>query len=113
MHSSRDSMKPYAMLGGGHLSSALYKSGDEGSGWKYRFNILRTSTSTGKSKHWLRPADIVDLLKLIQVLSAELADDGCMSERLRQELWWVSKSLEAINCYSPDHDSCGGMPDEV
>lgn len=106
MHKSRKSMKPYAMIGAGRLSSALYKSGDQDSGWQYRFNIFRTCESSGKPKYWLRPKEILDLLKLLQVLSSELAADGCMSETRRQELWWVSKSLEAINCYSPEPDDC-------
>ena len=37
--------KPYTMLGAGQLVSTIWKDGDEQSGWSYRFNVYRMSTT--------------------------------------------------------------------
>ena len=98
--------RPYFQVGAGCLSSAVYKSHEGGEDWRYRFNVVKTQFETGRLVHWLEPEDVKDLLKLIQVLCAELACDGCMHPEQKRELDWISKSLEAINCYSHERTAC-------
>lgn len=90
--------KPYAMLGAGQLSSALWKAGDEQSGWTYRFNIYRMSSRTGHVSELLRPQDVGDLVKLCQVLAAILADDGCVPRDQRRALAKLAADLDSITC---------------
>jgi glutaredoxin len=49
-------VKPYAMVGSGKLTSAIWKTGDEASGWRYRFNLFRMSAN-GRVEQRFRPAD--------------------------------------------------------
>jgi len=90
--------KPYVMLGAGQLSSALWKAGDEQSGWTYRFNIYRMSSRTGHVSELLRPQDVGDLVKLCQVLAAILADDGCVPRDQRRALAKLAADLDSITC---------------
>ena len=90
--------KPYAILGAGQLSSALWKAGDEQSGWTYRFNIYRMSSRTGHVSELLRPQDVGDLVKLCQVLAAILADDGCVPRDQRRALAKLAADLDSITC---------------
>ncbi len=98
-HTASDT-KPYEMMGAGRLSSALYKVGDETTVWRYRFNIYCTDFNSGRLSHWLQPDDLVDMLKLIQVIASELAFDGCLDKAQLDQMNWVAKCLEAINCQS-------------
>lgn len=88
--------RPYAMLGAGQIVSALWKDGDERSGWSYRFNIYRSNPSSGKVSQLLRPGDVKDLAKLCQVLAAVLADDGCLPDSQRRELAQLAQQLDVI-----------------
>ena len=88
--------KPYAMLGAGQLVSGIWKTGDERSGWAYRFNLYRTNHHTGHVSQLLRPADVPDLVKLCQVLAATLADDGCVAAPVRRALAQLATELDAI-----------------
>jgi len=88
--------KPYAMLGAGPLTSALWKAGDERSGWTYRFNIYRMSSRTGHVSELLRPKDVGDLVKLCQVLATTLADDGCIACNQRRALAKLAADLDSI-----------------
>jgi hypothetical protein len=88
--------KPYAMLGAGQLVSGIWKSGDEQSGWAYRFNVYRTNPRTGHVSQLLRPADVPDLVKLCQVLAATLADDGCIAVPLRRAMARLAAELDSI-----------------
>ena len=92
----RNKPKPYAMLGAGPLVSALWKTGDEPSGWSYRFNIYRMSPGSGQVSQLFRPADVLDLAKLCQVLAATLADDGCIPSRHRRALADLEAKLDGI-----------------
>lgn len=76
--------KPYAMVGSGRLASSIWKTGDESSGWEYRFNVFRLAPG-GRVGQRFRPNDLKDIVKLVKVLAAVLLDDGCISgkERLR------------------------------
>jgi hypothetical protein len=84
------------MLGAGQLVSAIWKSGDQQSGWTYRFNVYRSPPRTGHVSQLFRPADVQDLVKLCQVLAATLADDGCIATEQRRMLLDLAAKLDDI-----------------
>lgn len=88
--------KPMAMVGSGPLTSAIWKSGDEQGGWRYRFNLFRQLAGNGHVSQLFQPADLTHLVKLTQVLAAVLADDGCLSARQRQSLRELATQLDEI-----------------
>lgn len=88
-------VKPYAMLGAGSLVSTLWKTGDHQAGWRYGFNLFRM-THRGHVGQRFSPADLLDLLKLVRVLAATLADDGCLSPVRRRELARLATMLDQI-----------------
>lgn len=91
------STRPYAALGAGQLTSNLWKTGDERSGWSYRFNIYRISSQNGHVTQIFRPSDVPNLVKLCQVLAVTLADDGCIPADLCHDLADLSLKLDAIS----------------
>ena len=93
---SDKSLKPYAVIGAEQLTASLYKAGDEFTGFEYRFNVVRLERNSGRLLHWFRPADVVALLKLIRVLSAELDHDGCMNTSLRMQLRRISNHVDEL-----------------
>ena len=94
--SERSQEKPYAMLGAGDLTASLWKSGDERSGWHYYFNIYRTSSRNGHVSQLFSPKDVVDLVKLAQVLAFALSDDGCLDTETRDDLACLSGCLDDV-----------------
>jgi len=87
--------KPYAMIGAGNLVSTLWKTGNELAGWRYRYNLYRM-TEHGYVGQRFSPDDLVDLVKLVQVLAATLADDGCLAPIRRSELARLAAMLDQI-----------------
>lgn len=87
--------KPYAQVGAGRLASTLWKFGDQYAGWYYRFNIFWI-TDRGRVGQRFSPSDIVDLVKLARVLSATLAEDGCLSHTQRCELTRLVTLLDQV-----------------
>jgi hypothetical protein len=85
---------PYATMGAGSLVSMLWKLGDERSGWRYRFNLFRLSPRSGSVTQQFRPQDLGEFAKLLQVLTFTLADDGCLSEELRNDLLCLNIRLD-------------------
>jgi len=67
------------LVGAGPLTSAIWKLGDEESGWRYRFNVVRQSTPNGCVTDLFQPMDLICFIKLIQVLATEIAHDGCLT----------------------------------
>jgi hypothetical protein len=49
----------------------------------------------------LHPSDVVDLVKLCQVLAATLVDDGCISSDDRRLLQELAAELDAITNREP------------
>lgn len=88
--------KPYCSIGAGSLSSFLWKRGDQVAGFRYRFNLFRLHARTGQVSQTLRPSDLHDLAKLIQVLAAVTADDGCLPDAQRRELYRLAGSLDEM-----------------
>lgn len=94
--------KPMAMVGAGTLASAIWKTGDEASGWRYRFNVFRQLPGNGRVSQLFQPADLRDWVKLTQVLAAVLADDGCLSRKDRRLLRRLAVELDEVNqCMGP------------
>lgn len=87
--------KPYAMVGAGALASTVWKDGSEFGGWQYRFNVFRLNQN-GSVGQKFTPADLKHLVKLTQVLASVLADDGCVSNEEREELFQLAESLDDI-----------------
>jgi hypothetical protein len=71
--------KPYCTLGAGQLTSFVWKSGDAVAGWRYRFNVFRLASQTGQVSQYFDPSDLMHFVKLLQVLTSELSDDGCLA----------------------------------
>jgi len=105
---STKSRKPYTVIGAERLTSSLYKTGDELTGFKYRFNIVRLNNHTGRVNQWFRPNDLVALMKLTQVLASELNHDGCGDAALRQQLRRIAAVLDrTLDEIASQHTSDG------
>ncbi len=76
--------KPYCSIGAGQLTAFLWKDGDRVGGARYRFNAFRLLKGNGKVSQSFRPADLKSFAKLIQVLTALIADDGCLEDAERR-----------------------------
>jgi hypothetical protein len=92
-----DTRRPYAAVGAGPLTATIWKSGDECSGWRYAFNVFRQSRRTGRVTQLYQPDDVVDFVKLCQVLATVLADDGCLDTRLRHDLAQLAATLASVS----------------
>lgn len=86
--------KPYLLAGAGPLTATIWKDGDCHAGWDYRFNIVRTSRTTGRVTQCFAPRNIRHLAKLVQVLAFILADDGCLEPGRRDELKELASRME-------------------
>jgi len=96
--------KPVMLVGAGPLTSAIWKLGNEESGWRYRFNVVRQSAPGGCVTDLFQPMDLIHFIKLIQVLAAEIANDGCLTHDERVMLKNLAVQL----------DEClGGAADET
>jgi len=88
--------KPYCSLGAGCLTSFLWKSGDQVSGWRYRFNLFRLAAQDGRVSQLFRPADLMHFVKFVQVMAAVIADDGCLSPIERGNLRRLATELDEL-----------------
>lgn len=91
-----DSEKPMAVVGAGPLTSTVWKSGDEHSGWRYRFNLFVQHSDSGRVSQQFHPADLIHFVKLTQVLAAVLADDGCLTKSDRVLLQRIASELDGV-----------------
>jgi hypothetical protein len=92
--STNQQPRPMAMVGAGPMSSAIWKLGDERSGWQYRFSLFRQTACTGNVSQLFSPSDLIHLVKLAHVLAAVLADDGCLPERQRGQLLRLAGDID-------------------
>lgn len=106
------SRKPYTLVGAEQLTASVYKTGDELSGFDYRFNITRLNNRTGRVNQWFTPHDIISLVKLVRVLSVELANDGCMNTELRNRLFSLATELDAAIAEVVPADKTYGATDQ-
>jgi hypothetical protein len=91
------------MVGAGPLTSAIWKSGDERSGWRYHFNVFRQLATNGHVSQLFHPADLMHFVKLTRVLAAVIADDGCLTVTERTSLLRLVADLDDVLCRSA-HD---------
>ncbi len=89
-------LKPYCSLGAGCLSSFLWKIGDQGSGWRYRFNLFRLAGKNGRVSQLFRPADLMHFVKLVQVMASVISDDGCLSPMDRGVMRRLATDLDEL-----------------
>ena len=106
LFSTETSRKPLGMVGAGRLASMIWKTGDEQSGWRYRFNVFRTVNNAGRVSQLFAPSDAILLVKLAHVLAAVIADDGCISPDERQSLKRLATELDELwlRLPLPDYD---------
>ena len=84
------------IVGAGPLISTIWKLGDEHTGWRYRFNLTRQTSDRGDFTNLFQPGDLVNFIKLMQVLAAVIADDGCLSQAERTTLKNLSMQLDDL-----------------
>ena len=84
------------IVGAGPLLSTIWKLGDEHSGWRYRFNLTRQTSDRRVFTDLFRPLDLVNFIKLIQVLAAVIADDGCLTQADRTTLKNLATQLDDL-----------------
>jgi hypothetical protein len=88
--------KPHEIVGAGDLTATIWKKGDEHGGWRYHFNVYRQSCRSGAVSQLFRPGDVIDFIKLCQVLAMTLADDGCLEFKQRRQLAELAARLDSI-----------------
>ena len=87
--------KPMGMVGSGPLTALIWKSGHQDSGWRYQFSLFR-QLRAGKVSQLFRPLDLMYFIKLLQVLAAVFADDGCLSPVETGVLRRVEQDLDQL-----------------
>ena len=92
----RNDPRPMEIVGAGPLISTIWKLGDEHTGWRYRFNLTRQTSDRGDFTNLFQPGDLVNFIKLMQVLAAVIADDGCLSQAERTTLKNLSMQLDDL-----------------
>ncbi len=90
------SAKPYAVLGAGLLSAHVWKRPAASNGWRYEFIVFKVSPDNGTVSQRLAAEDLRDLVKLAQVLAAELCHDGCVDAELRRRLRYLQVWLDMM-----------------
>ncbi len=88
--------KPIEIVGAGPLISTIWKLGGEHTVWRYRFNLTRQTSDRGVFTDLFQPLDLVDFIKLIQVLAAVIADDGCLNQAERTTLKTLATQLDHL-----------------
>lgn len=84
------------MAGAGRLASAVWKTSSDETDSSYRFNLFVLDPQSGEANGILEPVDLLDIVKLVQVVAAELAVDGCMSDSMRMELRVLASAIDTI-----------------
>jgi len=92
----RQSRKPYTVAGAGPLTATIWKAGIDLQAGNYTFNLIRTN-ATGRVTQRFRPEDLLDFVKLIQVLAFILVDDGCLDPRLRKALRQLAERMQSVS----------------
>ncbi len=87
--------KPMGMVGSGPLTALIWKKGHQDSGWRYQFSLFR-QLKAGKVSQLFRPLDLMYFIKLLQVVAAVIADDGCLSPIETGVLRRVEQDLDQL-----------------
>ena len=88
--------KPMEIVGSGPLLSSIWKLDDVAAGCRYRFNVIRETSDKGLFTDLFQPQDLGHFIKLIQVLAAVIADDGCLSPSERITLKNIAAQLDEL-----------------
>ena len=94
------------IVGAGRLTSEIWKLRDGDSGCQYRFSIVPEFADARCVFPSFRPADLMPLVKLVQLLAAEMTADGCLSRAEHTSLRRLTADLDAVlqASWPPDHD---------
>ncbi|MEZ6097845.1 MAG: hypothetical protein R3E01_02625 [Pirellulaceae bacterium] len=87
--------QPIAVLGAGELVSHLYRDQVDIDTAEYRFNLFRLSVDMAVT-HELRPSDFRDIVKLCQVLTFAILDDGWSPPVVREALLELNLQLDEL-----------------
>lgn len=87
--------QPIAVLGAGDLVSHLYRDQVDFDSAEYRFNMFRLGAEMAVT-HELRPCDLRDIVKLCQVLTFAIVDDGWSPPAVREALLELNKRLDEL-----------------
>ena len=91
--------KPMMHVGAGPLTSSIWKLGDDESGWRYRFHVVRQLAPSGCVTDLFQPMDLIHFVRLIQVLAAEISNDGCLTHDEHVMLRTLAQRLdEFLGC---------------
>ena len=93
-HNRPNDPPPIELVGAGALVSSLWKLGGVESRSRYSFNVVRRSSDHGHFTDLFQPNDLIHFIKLIQVLAAVIADDGCLSQSERIMLRRLAARLD-------------------
>jgi len=92
---SKPAGQPIAVLGAGDLISHLHRESSGTEQALYRFNVCRISASL-RMTHGLHSTDLLDLVKLCQVLAFAITDDGWLPNDERSVLLAVNEELDEL-----------------
>lgn len=90
----RHDRKPCAVIGAGVLSATLWKT--EHQDTSFVFNLVRTNNATGEVTQRFQSHDLRDLIRLTQLLAAEIAHDQTFDPRQRDDLACLADALEEV-----------------
>ncbi len=76
---------PVAVVGAGDLVSHVVRGDEVNDTANYRFSIFRLNADL-RATHALRPEDLPDLIKLCQVVTVAIVDDGWLPDETRDAL---------------------------
>ncbi|MHC4880391.1 MAG: hypothetical protein ACYTGL_28410 [Planctomycetota bacterium] len=94
LNASGAGRKPCAVIGAGSLTATLWNSDEP-----YRpcdFNLTRTDESTGVVTQRFHAADLRDIVRLAQLIAAEISRDQTFDPRIRDELSCLAGALEEV-----------------
>lgn len=91
----KNDRRPIAVLGAGDLVSHLHRRTDAHGSESYRFSLFRLDEEM-RTTHELRGCDLLDLVKLCQVLAFAIEDDGWLAMDEREELRKLFADLDEV-----------------
>jgi hypothetical protein len=92
----RSRIKPHAVLGAGNLTSAIWKAAELGNDELFYFNVFRMDAQTGDVTQRFAMSDILDLIRLAQVLAIALSEENCLDDHLRDDLACLASCLDEV-----------------
>ena len=87
--------RPIGVLGAGDLVGHLYRDQVDSDSAEYRFNVFRLCEDMAVT-HELRTSDLRDIVKLCQVLTFSIVDDGWSPKAVRESLARLNEQLDEV-----------------